>query len=153
MAPMPKMLVSPETLEGLVAIPFEKPLYRDLNIIYPARPASAGGARAPSWPTCGHPSTTGGRLAAETAAKTHAAWPGLRRQQLPGAVMLRAPPARPYTSTVILRRIHEKFSRSHASPRTILVVWAAIRRSVGRVRDGVVSVPACGRWRTRVTRR
>jgi DNA-binding transcriptional LysR family regulator len=34
-APMPKMLISPETLEGLVAIPFEKRLYRDLNIIYP----------------------------------------------------------------------------------------------------------------------
>jgi DNA-binding transcriptional LysR family regulator len=34
-APMPKMLVAPETLEGLVAVPFEKPLYRDLNLIYP----------------------------------------------------------------------------------------------------------------------
>lgn len=34
-APMPKMHTSPETLEGLVAVPFEKPLYRDLNLIYP----------------------------------------------------------------------------------------------------------------------
>jgi DNA-binding transcriptional LysR family regulator len=32
-APMPKMLVNP--LEGLVAIPFEKPLTRDLVFIYP----------------------------------------------------------------------------------------------------------------------
>lgn len=42
-APMPKMLVAAENLEGLVAIPFDKPLYRDLNIIYPRdRPLSAG---------------------------------------------------------------------------------------------------------------
>lgn len=34
-APMPKMLAAPETLDGLVAVPFEKPLYRDLNIVYP----------------------------------------------------------------------------------------------------------------------
>lgn len=34
-APMPKMLAAPETLDGLVAVPFEKPLYRDLKLIYP----------------------------------------------------------------------------------------------------------------------
>ncbi len=45
-APMPRMLVAPETLEGLVAIPFEKPLARDLNLIYPRdRPLTAA-ARA-----------------------------------------------------------------------------------------------------------
>jgi LysR family transcriptional activator of glutamate synthase operon len=45
-APMPKMLVAPETLEGLVAIPFEKPMARDLNLIYPRdRPLTAS-ARA-----------------------------------------------------------------------------------------------------------
>jgi LysR family transcriptional regulator, hydrogen peroxide-inducible genes activator len=41
-APMPKMLVA-DHLEGLVVIPFEKPLYRDLDIIYPRdRPLPAG---------------------------------------------------------------------------------------------------------------
>ena len=46
-APMPKMLVAPETLEGLVAIPFEKPLYRDLDIIYPRdRPLPAAPGRS-----------------------------------------------------------------------------------------------------------
>lgn len=46
LAPMPKMLVAPETLEGLVAIPFDKPLYRDLDLIYPRdRPLSTA-ARA-----------------------------------------------------------------------------------------------------------
>ena len=46
-APMPSMLCSPESLEGLVAIPFEKPLYRDLNLIYPRdRPSAGGGAGA-----------------------------------------------------------------------------------------------------------
>jgi len=34
-APMPKMLAAPETLDGLAALPFEKPLYRDLKLIYP----------------------------------------------------------------------------------------------------------------------
>lgn len=34
-APMPKMLTTPETLDGLVAVPFEKPLYRDLKLIFP----------------------------------------------------------------------------------------------------------------------
>ncbi len=41
-APMPKMLAAPETLDGLVAIPFEKPLSRDLVFIYPRdRPVTA----------------------------------------------------------------------------------------------------------------
>lgn len=41
-APMPKMLVDQETMEGLVAIPFQERLYRDLIIIYPRdRPLSA----------------------------------------------------------------------------------------------------------------
>jgi DNA-binding transcriptional LysR family regulator len=45
-APVPKMLAAPETLEGLVVVPFEKPLYRDLNLIYPRdRPLSTA-ARA-----------------------------------------------------------------------------------------------------------
>jgi DNA-binding transcriptional LysR family regulator len=34
-APMPKMLLAAETLEGLVAIPFREPLTRDLDLIYP----------------------------------------------------------------------------------------------------------------------
>lgn len=45
-APMPKMLVSADTLDGLVIIPFEKPLYRDLNIIYPRDRPLPAGARA-----------------------------------------------------------------------------------------------------------
>jgi DNA-binding transcriptional LysR family regulator len=45
-APMPKMLVPSETLEGLVAMPFEKPLYRDLDIIYPRDRPLPAGARA-----------------------------------------------------------------------------------------------------------
>ena len=45
-APMPKMLVDKETMEGLVAIPFQERLYRDLIVIYPRdRPLSAA-ARA-----------------------------------------------------------------------------------------------------------
>ena len=45
-APMPKMLAAPDTLDGLVAIPFEKPLSRDLVFIYPRdRPLTAA-ARA-----------------------------------------------------------------------------------------------------------
>jgi DNA-binding transcriptional LysR family regulator len=41
-APMPKMLVDQETMEGLVAIPFQERLYRELVIIYPRdRPLSA----------------------------------------------------------------------------------------------------------------
>jgi DNA-binding transcriptional LysR family regulator len=45
-APMPKMLLSPETQEGLVAIPFEKRLYRDLNIVYPRDRPLPAAARA-----------------------------------------------------------------------------------------------------------
>ena len=45
-APMPKMLAASDTLDGLVAIPFEKPLSRDLVFIYPRdRPLTAA-ARA-----------------------------------------------------------------------------------------------------------
>jgi DNA-binding transcriptional LysR family regulator len=45
-APMPKMLVAADSLEGLAAIPFERPLFRDLDLIYPRdRPLSAA-ARA-----------------------------------------------------------------------------------------------------------
>jgi LysR family hydrogen peroxide-inducible transcriptional activator len=45
-APMPKMLVAPETMHGLVAQPLEPRLYRDLVLISPLdRPLSAG-ARA-----------------------------------------------------------------------------------------------------------
>ncbi len=45
-APMPRMLLNPETLEGLVARPFAKPLFRDLNIIYPRDRPLPAGARA-----------------------------------------------------------------------------------------------------------
>ena len=45
-APMPKMLVAPETLEGLVAIPFQQPLFRDLSLIYPRDRPLLAGARA-----------------------------------------------------------------------------------------------------------
>ena len=46
LAPMPMTLCSPASLEGLVAIPFEEPLTRDLHLIYPQdRPLSAA-ARA-----------------------------------------------------------------------------------------------------------
>jgi DNA-binding transcriptional LysR family regulator len=45
-APMPKTLCSPAALEGLVALPFDEPIVRDLNLIYPNdRPLSAA-ARA-----------------------------------------------------------------------------------------------------------
>jgi LysR family hydrogen peroxide-inducible transcriptional activator len=45
-APMPTMLAAPDTLDGLVAVPFEKPLSRDLVFIYPRdRPLTAA-ARA-----------------------------------------------------------------------------------------------------------
>jgi len=45
-APMPMTLCAPAALEGLVALPFEEPLTRDLHLIYPQnRPLSAG-ARA-----------------------------------------------------------------------------------------------------------
>ncbi|NLV71871.1 MAG: LysR family transcriptional regulator [Actinobacteria bacterium] len=45
-APMPKMLAVAETLEGLIAVPFDKPLYRDLKIIYPRDRPLPGAARA-----------------------------------------------------------------------------------------------------------
>jgi DNA-binding transcriptional LysR family regulator len=45
-APMPKMLVAPGTADGLVIIPFDKPLYRDLDVIYPRDRPLQGGARA-----------------------------------------------------------------------------------------------------------
>ena len=45
-APMPKMLVTPETLEGLVGIPFQKPLTRDLDLIYPRDRPLPAAARA-----------------------------------------------------------------------------------------------------------
>jgi DNA-binding transcriptional LysR family regulator len=42
LAPMPRLLCSPAALEGLVAIPFEEPITRDLHLIYPDnRPLSA----------------------------------------------------------------------------------------------------------------
>jgi LysR family hydrogen peroxide-inducible transcriptional activator len=44
-APMPKMLVS-DSLEGMVVIPFDKPLYRDLDIVYPRDRPLPAGARA-----------------------------------------------------------------------------------------------------------
>ncbi len=45
-APMPRMLVPPATLEGLVVVPFEPRLYRDLNIVYPRDRPLPAGARA-----------------------------------------------------------------------------------------------------------
>ena len=46
LAPMPRMLCSPEGLDDLAAIPFEKPLYRDLNLIYPRDRPLPAAARA-----------------------------------------------------------------------------------------------------------
>jgi len=45
-APMPKTLCSPAALEGLVAIPFEEPITRDLNLIYPHDRPLSSAARA-----------------------------------------------------------------------------------------------------------
>ena len=45
-APMPKTLCSPAALEGLVAIPFEEPVTRDLNLIYPHDRPLSSAARA-----------------------------------------------------------------------------------------------------------
>jgi DNA-binding transcriptional LysR family regulator len=45
-APMPKMLLAPETLDGLLALPFEKPLTRDLVLIYPRERPLPAAARA-----------------------------------------------------------------------------------------------------------
>jgi LysR family transcriptional regulator, hydrogen peroxide-inducible genes activator len=45
-APMPKMLLAPETLDGLLAIPFERRLTRDLILIYPRERPLPAAARA-----------------------------------------------------------------------------------------------------------
>jgi len=45
-APMPKMLLGPEAMEGLVAVPFQERLYRDLDIIYPRDRPLPSAARA-----------------------------------------------------------------------------------------------------------
>ena len=46
LAPMPKTLCSPAALEGLVAIPFEEPITRDLNLVYPHDRPLSSAARA-----------------------------------------------------------------------------------------------------------
>lgn len=45
-APMPMILLAPGTLEGLVAIPFEEPINRDLVLIYPRDRPLPAAARA-----------------------------------------------------------------------------------------------------------
>jgi len=45
-APMPMILLAPETLEGLAAIPFEEPMVRDLVLIYPRDRPLPAAARA-----------------------------------------------------------------------------------------------------------
>ena len=45
-APMPKMLVAPETMDGLVAVPFEPKVLRDLAMIAPRDRPLPGAARA-----------------------------------------------------------------------------------------------------------
>ncbi len=45
-APMPMILLAPETLDGLVAIPFEEPIARDLVLIYPRDRPLPAAARA-----------------------------------------------------------------------------------------------------------
>jgi LysR family transcriptional regulator, hydrogen peroxide-inducible genes activator len=41
-APVPRILTAPATLDGLIIIPFQEPLYRDLVLVYPReRPLSA----------------------------------------------------------------------------------------------------------------
>ena len=45
-APMPKMLVSPETMEGLVAVPFEARVFRDLDMVSPRDRPLPAAARA-----------------------------------------------------------------------------------------------------------
>jgi DNA-binding transcriptional LysR family regulator len=45
-APMPRLLCSPAALEGLVAVPFEEPITRDLNLIYPHNRPLSTAARA-----------------------------------------------------------------------------------------------------------
>ena len=43
---MPMILLAPETLDGLVAIPFEEPIARDLVLIYPRDRPLPAAARA-----------------------------------------------------------------------------------------------------------
>jgi len=45
-APMPKMLATADNSEDLVVVPFERPLYRDLNLIYPRDRPLPAAARA-----------------------------------------------------------------------------------------------------------
>ncbi len=45
-APLPKMLVTSDGLEGLVAIPFAQPLYRNLCLVYPRGRSLSAGTRA-----------------------------------------------------------------------------------------------------------
>lgn len=45
-APLPKMLVTGEGLEGLVAIPFAQPLYRNLCLVYQRGRSMSPGTRA-----------------------------------------------------------------------------------------------------------
>ena len=45
-APMPKMLVAPETMDGLVAVPFDPRVLRDLSLIAPRDRPLPGAARA-----------------------------------------------------------------------------------------------------------
>jgi DNA-binding transcriptional LysR family regulator len=46
LAPMPMTLCFPGSLEGLVAIPFEEPVTRDLHLIYPQDRSQSAAARA-----------------------------------------------------------------------------------------------------------
>jgi DNA-binding transcriptional LysR family regulator len=45
-APLPKMLVTSDGLEGLVAIPFAQPLFRNLCLVYPRGRSLSAGTRA-----------------------------------------------------------------------------------------------------------
>lgn len=45
-APMPKMLVTHDSLEGLVALPFAEPLFRNLCLVYPRGRSLSVGSRA-----------------------------------------------------------------------------------------------------------
>lgn len=45
-APLPKMLITSGGLEGLVAIPFAQPLYRNLCLVYPRGRSLSAGTRA-----------------------------------------------------------------------------------------------------------
>jgi DNA-binding transcriptional LysR family regulator len=46
LAPMPVMLCAPETLDGLAAVPFQEPVYRDLALIFPRDRPLPAAARA-----------------------------------------------------------------------------------------------------------